>query len=64
VSHQILFMTNEVVIAKINQLKLESSVRVKPIKKESRGERIMYLIYETQQKLIDEKRKRKWYQCF
>ena len=57
-------MTNEVVKAKINQLRLDSSVRVEPIKKESRGERILLLIYQNQQKLIDEKRKRKWYQCF
>jgi hypothetical protein len=59
VSHQFLFMTNEVVIAKFNQLFLDSRVRKETIKKQSRGERILLLIYQNQQKLIDEKRKRK-----
>jgi hypothetical protein len=63
VSHQIFFMTDEVVLAKINQLRL-SSVKVEPIKKESKADRILFLIYQNQQKLKDAKRKRKWYQIF
>lgn len=54
-------MTDLVVIAKINQIRLSSSVRQKPIKL-SRADRLKILIYENQQKLIDAKRKRKWYQ--
>lgn len=54
-------MTDLVVIAKINQIRLSSSVRKKPIKL-SRADRLKILIYENQQKLIDAKRKRKWYQ--
>ena len=60
-------MTFQVVVAKINQERLANLQRVKPIiKKESRAERLMLLIYENQQKLIDAKRKpkRKWYQIF
>ena len=62
-SHQILFMTEGVVIAKINQLRLER-ISVEPIKKQSRAERILLLIYQNHQKLIDAKTKRKWYHFF
>lgn len=57
-------MTELVVVAKINQLRLSSRERKETIIKQSRGERIMLLIYENQQKLINAKTKRKWYQIF
>jgi hypothetical protein len=62
-SHQTFFMTNEVIIAKINQLYL-SNQRVEHIKKQTKGERILLLIFQNQQKIINAKRKRKWYQIF
>jgi len=62
-SHQTFFMTNEVIIAKINQLNL-SNQRVEHIKKQTKGERILLLIFQNQQKIINAKRKRKWYQIF
>jgi hypothetical protein len=54
-------MTDEILLARVNQIRL-MKIDEPIIKKTTRAERIMFLIYENQQKLNNETtKKRKWY---
>jgi len=54
-------MTDEILLARVNQIRL-MKIDEPIIKKTTRAERIMLLIYQNQQKLNNEPtKKRKWY---
>jgi len=54
-------MTEEILLARVNQIRL-MKIDEPIIKKTTRAERIMLLIYQNQQKLNNEPtKKRKWY---